>query len=78
MLVVPFRRDCVSVFCSGGDAALGRAALDHAGERLLDAGKTFVEELLLLFEHDHVAARGSRDLRDARAHQAHNRVLQLS
>ncbi len=53
-----------------GDAALGGAALDHAGERFLDAGKTFVEKLLLLFEHDDVATRGSRNLRDARAHQA--------
>ena len=53
----------------GGDAALVRAAFDHAGERLLDAGKTFVEKFLFLFEHHDVATCGGRDLRDARAHQ---------
>ncbi len=53
----------------GGDAALFRAALDQPRERLLDAGKTLVEKLLFLLEHDHVATRCGRDLRDARAHQ---------
>ena len=57
-------------FLLGGDAAFGRTALDQAGQRFFDAGKTFVEEFLFLLEHHHVAARGGRDLRDARAHQS--------
>ena len=69
MLVVPFSRDCVADLLFGGDAALLDAALDHARQRLLDAGETFVEKFLLLLEHDDVATRGGRDLRDARAHQ---------
>ena len=54
----------------GGDAALFDAALDETRQRLLDAGKAFVEKLLFLLEHDDVAARGGRDLRDAGAHQS--------
>ena len=70
MLVVPFSRDCASVFCSGGQAALGRAALDQARQRLLDSRETLVEKFLLLLQHRHVETRGGRDLRDARAHQS--------
>ena len=69
MLVVPFRRDCASRLLLGGEAALGRAALHQARQRLLDSGKTLVEKLLLLLQHHHVEARRGRDLRDARAHQ---------
>ena len=69
ILVVPFRCDCVSVFCSAVMPPLAGAALHQAGQRLFDAGETFVEKFLLLLQHHDVAARGRRDLRDARAHQ---------
>ena len=70
MLVVPLSRACAAVFCSAVDAALFDAALDQARQRLLDAGKTFVEKFLLLLENHDVEARRGRDLRDARAHQS--------
>ena len=66
---MPFSRDCVADLLFGGDAALFDAALDQSRQRLLDAGETLVEELLLLLEHDDVATRGGCDLRDARAHE---------
>ena len=47
-----------------------RAFLGEFRQRLLDAGKTFVEILLLDFEHSDVESGRGRDLRDARAHQS--------
>ena len=56
-------------FLVGGQATLFDAALDQARQRLLDAGKAFVEKLLLLLKHDDVESCRGRYLRDARAHQ---------
>ena len=48
---------------------LERALLGEFRQRLLDAGKTLVEILLLHLEHGDVESSRGRNLRDARAHQ---------
>ena len=64
MLVVPLSR--ARTACG---VSLMRALLGELRQRLLDPGKTFVEKLLLDFEHGDVEPGRGRDLRDARAHQ---------
>ena len=49
---------------------LERTFLGEFGQRLLDAGKTFVEILLLDLEDGDIESGCGRDLRDPRAHQS--------
>jgi hypothetical protein len=69
MLSVPGQMRLRLGLLLGSQTALGRTALHHTRERLLDAGESLVEEFLFLFEHHHIETRGRRNLRDARAHQ---------
>ena len=65
MLVVPFRR--ARTACG---VSLSVPFSANFGQRLLDAGETLVEILLLDFENGDVESGRGRDLRDARAHQS--------